>query len=70
MEAGRLLTRGVLFTDEREAGATTEGATPDREEGTSEGAADWATAEPDPEEYMHYIDWDRFDAKGITGATA
>ena len=42
----------------------------DREEGTSEGAADWATDEPDPEEYMHYIDWDRFDAEGITGATA
>ena len=52
MEAGRLLARGLLFTDEREAGAATEGAEPDEQEQTSTGAAQWATAEPEEEEYM------------------
>ena len=27
---------------------------------SAEGAAEWATAEPEEDEYMHYFDWDRF----------
>ena len=30
---------------------------------TAEGAAEWATAEPEEDEYMQYFDWDRFDAE-------
>ena len=29
-----------------------------------EGAAEWATAEPEEDEYMQYFDWDRYDAEG------
>ena len=28
-----------------------------------EGAAEWATAEPEEDEYMQYFDWDRFEAE-------
>ena len=30
---------------------------------TAEGAAEWATAEPEEDEYMQYFDWDRFEAE-------
>ena len=31
---------------------------------TAEGAAEWATAEPEEDdEYMQYVDWDRFEAE-------
>ena len=56
----------VLFTNTTEAGTGTEGAEPDEEESTAEGAADWATAEPEPgaePEYMQYVDWERWDAE-------
>ena len=29
----------------------------------TEGAAEWATAEPEEDEYMQYFDWDRFEAE-------
>ena len=29
-----------------------------------EGAAEWATAEPEEDDYMQYFDWDRYDAEG------
>ena len=65
MEAGQLLARGLLYTDLAEAGAATEGAQPDEQEQTSTGAAEWATAEPQEEEYMQWVEWDRFDAEGM-----
>ena len=30
---------------------------------SAEGAAEWATAEPEEDEYMQYFDWDRFEAE-------
>ena len=63
MEAGRLLAAGKLFSNEKEAGAATEGAEPDEQAGTAEDAAEWATAEPEPEEYMQHVDWDKFEAE-------
>ena len=66
MEAGQLLAAGTLFKDAREAGleAPTAGAEADEPEDTAEGAAEWATAEPEEdEEYMQYVDWDRFEAE-------
>ena len=42
----------------------TAGAEADEPEDTAEGAAEWATAEPEEdEEYMQYVDWDRFEAE-------
>ena len=66
LEAGELMARSVLFTNTTEAGTGTEGAELDEEESTAEGAADWATAEPEPgaePEYMQYVDWERWDAE-------
>ena len=40
-------------------------AQPDEQEQTSTGAAEWATAEPQEEEYMQWVEWDRFDAEGM-----
>ena len=65
MEAGQLLAAGTLFKDTREAGleAPTAGAEADEPADTAEGAAEWATAEPEEEEYMQYFDWDRSEAE-------
>ena len=65
MEAGQLLAAGTLFKDAREAGleAPTAGAEADEPEDTAEGAAEWATAEPEEDEYLQYFDWDRFEAE-------
>ena len=63
MEAGRLLAAGKLFSNEKEAGTATEGAEPDEQASTAEDAAEWATVEPEPEEYMQYVDWDKFEAE-------
>ena len=55
MEAGQLLAAGTLFKDAREAGleAPTAGAEAVEPDGTAEGAAEWATAEPEEDdEYM------------------
>ena len=54
MEAGQLLAAGKLFMDSREAGleAPTAGAEADEPEDTAEGAAEWATAEPEEDEYL------------------
>ena len=53
-----------LFKDTSEAGfeAPTEGEA-DEPADTAEGAAEWATAEPEEDDYMDYFDWDRFDAE-------
>ena len=52
MEAGQLLAAGTLFKDAREAGleAPTAGAEADEPEDTAEGAAEWATAEPEEDD--------------------
>ena len=65
VEAGQLLTAGTLFKDKSEAGfeAPTEGAEADEPADTAEGAAEWATAEPEEDEYTQYFDWDRFEAE-------
>ena len=66
MEAGQLLAAGTLFKDAREAGleAPTAGAEAVEPDDTAEGAAEWATAEPEEDdEYMQYVDWDRFEAE-------
>jgi hypothetical protein len=66
IEAGQLLAAGTLFKDTREASleAPTAGAETDEPEDAAEGAAEWATAEPEEdEEYMQYVDWDRFEAE-------
>ena len=65
MEAGQLLAAGTLFKDTREAGleAPTAGAEADEPADTAEGAAEWATAEPEEDEYLQYFDWDRFEAE-------
>ena len=63
MEAGQLLAAGKLFTNDKEAGFSTEGAEADEQEDTAEGAAEWATAEPEAEEFLQYVDWDRFEAE-------
>ena len=64
-----LLAAGKLFTNEKEAGFSAEGAKADEQEDTSEGAAEWATAEPEAEEFLQYVDWDRFEAKqGVEAA--
>ena len=69
MEAGQLLAAGKLFNNEKEAGFSAEGAEADEQEDTSEGAAEWATAEPEPEEFLRYVDWDRFEAEqGVEAA--
>ena len=48
MEAGQLLAAGKLFMDPREAGleAPTAGAEAEEPDDTAEGAAEWATNEP------------------------
>ena len=61
IEAGKLLASGKLFTNEKEAGVATEGEEPDEKEDTAEGAAEWATTEAEPEEYLQYVDWERWD---------
>ena len=56
----------TLFKDAREAGleAPTAGAEAVEPDDTAEGAAEWATAEPEEDdEYMQYVDWDRFEAE-------
>ena len=72
MEAGQLLNAGKLFKDKSEAGfeAPTEGEAgfeagfeADEPADTAEGAAEWATAEPEEDDYMQYFDWDRYDAE-------
>jgi hypothetical protein len=66
MEAGQLLAAGTLFKDAREAGleAPTAGAEAVEPDGTAEGAAEWATAEPEEDdEYMQYVDWDCFETE-------
>ena len=74
VEAGQLLTAGTLFKDKSEAGfeAPTEGEAgfeagfeADEPADTAEGAAEWATAEPEEDDYMQYFDfdWDRYDAE-------
>ena len=66
MEAGQLLAAGKLFMDSREAGleAPTAGAEADEPDDTlrrPEGTAEWATTEPEEDEYLQYFDWDRFE---------
>jgi hypothetical protein len=69
MEAGQLLALGKLFTNDKEAGFSTEGAEADEQEDTAEGAAEWTMAEPEPEEFLQYVDWDRFEAEqGVEAA--
>ena len=60
------------FKDKSEAGfeAPTEGEAgfeagfeADEPADTAEGAAEWATAEPEEDDYMQYFDWDRYDAE-------
>ena len=68
MEAGQLLAAGKLFMDSREAGleAPTAGAEADEPDDTlrrPEGTAEWATTEPEEDEYLQYFDWDRFEAE-------
>ena len=41
----------------------TDDVPPSRLADTAEGAAEWATAEPEEDEYMQYFDWDRFEAQ-------
>ena len=70
----QLLNAGKLyFKDTSEAGfeAPTEGEAgfeagfeADEPADTAEGAAEWATAEPEEDDYMQYFDWDRYDAEG------
>ena len=67
MESGQLLTAGKLFKDTSEAGfeAPTEGEAgfeADEPDDTAEGAAEWATAEPEEDDYMQYFNWDHFEA--------
>ena len=49
-----LQASGLLYTNQAEAGAATEGAEPDEQEQTSTGAAEWSTAEPE-EEGVHAV---------------
>ena len=72
MEAGQLLNAGKLFKDTSEAGFEAPegeagfeaGFEADEPADTAEGAAEWATAEPEEDDYMQYFDWDRYDAEG------
>ena len=59
------MARGELFTNSMEAGAATEGAEPDPEQDTAEGASEWATAEPEVEECMQWVDWAGLSAAGV-----
>jgi hypothetical protein len=65
MEAGQLLAAGKLFMDPREAGleAPTAGAEAEEPDDTAEGAAEWATNEPEEDEHLQYFNWDRFEAE-------
>ena len=52
-----LQASGLLYTNQAEAGAATEGAEPDEQEQTSTGAAEWATAEPEEERWARSARW-------------
>ena len=69
MEAGQLLAAGTLFNDTREAGleAPTAGAEADEPADTAEGAAEWATAEPEEDEYMQYRNFRLGPPRGRAG---
>ena len=38
---------------------------PDPEQDTAEGASEWATAEPEVEECMQWVDWAGLSAAGV-----
>ena len=67
--AGQLLAAGTLFNDTREAGleAPTAVAEADEPADTAEGAAEWATAEPEEDEYMQYRNFRLGPPRGRAG---
>ena len=72
-DGGRAAARGGEALHQRQGGGLLDRgrgrAEADEQEDTAEGAAEWTTAEPEPEEFLQYVDWDRFEAEqGVEAA--